>query len=52
MIPHIVVLALSLPFQIGLVSLNRKRNFFTVGELRFWSIAVFVIVEIAYLAAF
>ena len=52
MIPHILALAISLPIQLGLVSLNHTRNFFTVGELRFWSIAVFVIVEIAYLAAF
>ncbi len=46
---HLIVLLLALPLQLGLAALNGRTNFFTPGELRFWGIAVFLIVEIGYL---
>lgn len=51
-ITQLLVLAASLPFQLLLVPLNKSRRYFTPGELRFWSVAIFIIVEIVYLAAF
>lgn len=49
---QLLILAASLPFQLLLVPLNERKRWFTPGELRFWSVAIFVIVEIVYLAAF
>lgn len=49
MLGHLVVLLLALPLQLGLALLNSRTAFFTPGELRFWGVAVFLIVEIAYL---
>ncbi len=46
---HLLVLLLALPLQLGLASLNSRTRFFTPGELRFWGVALFLIVEIAYL---
>ena len=47
---HLVVLLIALPFQMGLAALNARVRWFTPGELRFWAIAVFVFLEILYLA--
>lgn len=47
---HLVVLLIALPFQMGLAALNTRVRWFTPGELRFWAIAVFVFLEIVYLA--
>lgn len=52
LIAQLLVLAASLPLQLLLVPLNERKRWFTPGELRFWSVAVFVVVEIVYLAAF
>jgi hypothetical protein len=52
MVAQLLILAASLPFQLLLVPLNERKCWFTPGELRFWSVVVFVIVEIVYLAAF
>ena len=49
---QMLVLAISAPLQLALVPFNEKRLWFTPGELRFWSVVIFVIVEIVYLAAF
>ena len=46
---HLLVLLLALPLQLGLAMLNSRTGFFTPGELRFWGVALFLIVEIAYL---
>ena len=44
-----VLLLLASPLQLGLAALNGRRHWFTPGELRFWAVAVFVILEIVYL---
>jgi hypothetical protein len=46
---HLIALLLALPLQLGLAALNSRTSFFTPGELRFWGIAVFIIVEVGYL---
>jgi hypothetical protein len=52
LVAQLLVLAASLPLQLLLVPTNQRRRYFTPGELRFWSVAIFIIVEIIYLAAF
>ena len=47
---HLVLLLAALPIQLGLVFANARTAWFTPGELRFWGVAVFVILEIAYMA--
>lgn len=49
MLGHLIVLLLALPLQLGLAAWNGRSGVFTPGELRFWGVAVFLIVEIAYL---
>ena len=49
---QMLVLLVSLPFQLALVPLNARKLWFTPGELRFWAVAIFVIVEVIYIAAF
>lgn len=49
-IVHLVLLLVALPLQLGLVLANAGTGWFTPGEIRFWGIAVFVILEIAYMA--
>jgi hypothetical protein len=46
---HVLLLLLATPLQLGLAVLNGRRQWFTPGELRFWAVAVFIILEIAYL---
>jgi hypothetical protein len=46
---HLVVLLAALPVQCGLAVMNGHTEWFTPGELRFWAVAVFVILEIGYL---
>jgi hypothetical protein len=46
---HLILLILALPLQFGLAALNGRTLWFTPGELRFWGVAVFLILEIAYL---
>ncbi len=46
---HLIALLVALPLQLGLAALNGRTGFFTPGELRFWGVALFLIVEIAYL---
>ena len=46
---HLVALLVALPLQLGLAVINGRTGFFTPGELRFWGVALFLIVEIAYL---
>ncbi len=47
---HLVLLLLALPLQLGLAVLNGRTRWLTPGELRFWGVAIFLIVEIIYLA--
>lgn len=47
---HFLLLLVALPLQAGLVLANAWTQWFTPGELRFWGIAVFVLVEIVYMA--
>jgi len=47
---HLLLLLLALPLQAGLVLANARTGWFTPGELRFWGVAVFVLVEIVYMA--
>ena len=46
---HIILLLLALPLQLGLAAVNGRTQWLTPGELRFWGIAVFILLEIAYL---
>jgi hypothetical protein len=46
---HLILLLLALPLQLGLAAVNGRTQWLTPGELRFWGIAVFLILEIAYL---
>ena len=45
------VLAIALPFQLALVPLNARMRWLTPGELRFWTVSIFIFVEICYLIA-
>ena len=47
---HILALALSLPLQLAMLPLNRRMQLFTPGELRFWAVAAFVLVEVILLS--
>jgi hypothetical protein len=49
---HAILLGLSLPLQLAFIPLNTRKKWFTPGELRFWAVAVFVLVEILYMIAF
>lgn len=46
---HLLLLVLALPLQFGLAVVNSRMQWFTPGELRFWGVSVFLILEIAYL---
>jgi hypothetical protein len=46
---HVLLLIVALPLQIALLLVNRRTRWLTPGELRFWTIALFVFVEIGYL---
>lgn len=47
---HMLALALSLPLQLAMLLVNRRSQLFTPGELRFWAVAVFIVVEVILLA--
>jgi hypothetical protein len=49
-VAHPLLLLAALPLQLGLAVLNGRTGWLTPGELRFWGVAVFVFVELAYLA--
>jgi hypothetical protein len=46
------LLAAALPLQLLLVPLNARTRWLTPGELRFWAVAFFVVVELCYLTVF
>ncbi len=46
---HLVVLLAALPLQIGLGVVNARVGFFTRGEIRFWGVVIFVLLEIIHL---
>jgi hypothetical protein len=46
---HLALLLVSLPLQLGLVAVNGRTRWLTSGEIRFWVVAVFVFVEVAYI---
>jgi len=48
---QLLVLLLALPVQLALVPVNARTRWLTPGELRFWCVAIFILVEIIYLAA-
>jgi hypothetical protein len=49
LLAHIVVLLLALPMQLGLMAFNGRVQWFTPGELRFWGVAIFIMLEIFYM---
>ncbi len=49
---QIYILLAALPVQLAFIPLNARTRWFTPGELRFWSVATFVIFEVGYLAFF
>jgi hypothetical protein len=50
--PHLAVLIAALPLQLALIPLNARTRWLTAGELRFWSVAIFLCVEFVHLALF
>jgi hypothetical protein len=46
---QLLVLALAVPFQLVLLPINARKHWFTPGELRFWAVAIFIVVEVVYL---
>lgn len=48
---HLALLGIALPLQFAMIPLNRRKRWLTPGELRFWAVAVFVLIEILYLIA-
>ena len=52
LLPQLGVLIAALPLQLALIPLNARTRWLTAGELRFWSVAVFIGVEFGYLALF
>jgi len=50
LLPQLAVLVVALPLQLGLIPLNAFTRWLTAGELRFWSVAIFICVEFGYLA--
>ncbi len=49
MIAQLWVLAVTLILQLGLAVLNTRKRIFTLGELRFWDVAIYVAVELVML---
>ena len=47
---HLLLLLAALPLQVGLVLVNARARWLSPGELRFWGVALFLIVEIVYMA--
>jgi hypothetical protein len=50
LLTHAIILGIALPLQLGLVPFNAAKRWLTPGELRFWTIAVFILIELIYLA--
>jgi hypothetical protein len=46
---QLLVLCIALPLQLALVPLNARTRWLTPGELRFWSVSIFICVEFGYL---
>jgi hypothetical protein len=46
---QLLILALAVPLQLSLLPLNAQKHWFTPGELRFWAVALFVLIEVVYL---
>ena len=49
LLTHLALLLASLPLQLGLVAVNARTRWLTAGEIRFWVVAIFVFVEVAYI---
>jgi len=47
---QVIILLVALPLQLALIPMNARTSWLTPGELRFWSVAIFILVEIVYLA--
>jgi hypothetical protein len=51
-LPQLVVLCIALPLQLALVPINAHTRWLTPGELRFWTVSIYICVEIGYLILF
>ncbi len=51
-LPQLAVLGAALPLQLALIPLNARTRWLTAGELRFWSVTVFIAIEFVHLALF
>ncbi len=49
MLEHVIVAAVCAPFQLLIGVWNTRSHWLTPGEVRFWGVALFVAVELAYL---
>jgi len=51
MAPHLIILLIVFPLQFGLGWWNNKRQWLDSGEVGFWSMIIFLVVEMVYLGA-
>lgn len=49
LLTQVMILGIALPLQLALVPFNVAKRWLTPGELRFWTIAVFILIELIYL---
>ena len=49
---HIITYLLCVPFIAALGVFNTHRRIFTIGEIRFWGISIFVAAELIYIGVF
>lgn len=52
MMEHVVVYLVCVPIVVGLGVFNTRKKMFTVGEIRFWGICIFIAAELVNLGAF
>ena len=51
MITHLLIALAAAPFQFGLAAINSRKEWFTMGEVRFWGVVIFVAAELIYLGS-
>ena len=49
MLEHVAVAAVCVPFILLIGVWNTRRRWLTLGEVRFWGVALFIAVELVYL---
>ncbi|MDH3464764.1 MAG: hypothetical protein OES26_02430 [Gammaproteobacteria bacterium] len=49
LLQHFMVFAICAPLQLSIGIWNTRKHWLTPGEVRFWGVAIFVLVEFIYL---